>query len=98
MTKEQVRKYNDLKFHFVINETEELRKQDIGYLGLKEGYEKVLRRYEIHTIGDLIDKWNELHKFYNAGVVKVAHIRAAAFAYFMEEGVVKETSLVQVAV
>ena len=94
MTKEEIKNFEDKKVRFVFDETEELRRMDIGYLGLKEGYEKILYRFEIRTLGDLIDNWERLPRLHNMGVVKVRHIRAAFFAYLMEIGAIRDTKLI----
>lgn len=93
MTKEQKELFKNRRVHFVYTETNELRKMDILKLSLKEGYIKALRANGLHTVGAILDNWDNLMKLGNMGVTKVKNVKAAVFAQICEMGLLKDSEL-----
>ena len=93
MTKEQKDFFKNRKLNFVFTETEELRNYDISTLDMKEGYNKALRACGMHTVGAVIDNWDNLDKLPNMGVTKVKNVRAAIFALICEMNLLKDSKL-----
>lgn len=77
-------------------ETEELRKFKVSDLGLPDKAAMVLYRIEAFTVGDVLDRWNELADLPGCGTTKLKHIKAAVFAQICEMGLLRDSELITI--
>jgi len=77
-------------------ETDELRNVRVSDLGLPEKAAMVLYRIEAFTVGDVLDRWNQLSTIPGCGDVKLKHIKAAVFAQICEMGLLRDSELITI--
>ena len=77
-------------------ETEKLRNFKVSELGLPEKAAMVLYRIEAFTVGDVLDKWDELAELPGCGATKLKHIKAAVFAQICELGLLRDSEVITI--
>jgi len=68
-----------------IKNVEKLSKVSIEELNINDGRSyNVLKRAKLSTIGDIIEKWDRLDKFPQAGAKTIKNIKNAVINYYLE--------------
>ena len=84
------------KVHCNYEETEELRKIYVRDLeNIPDLAVKAVENNKMFTVGDVLDRWEELATVKGMGAVRIRHVKAAIFAQICEMGLLKKCELTE---
>lgn len=84
------------KVHCNYEETEELRKIYVRDLeNIPDLAVKAVENNKMFTVGDVLDRWEELGTVKGMGAVRIRHVKAAIFAQICEMGLLRKCELTE---
>ena len=84
------------KVHCNYEETEELRKIYVRDLeNIPDLAVKAVENNKMFTVGDVLDRWEELSTVKGMGSVRIRHVKAAIFAQICEMGLLRKCELTE---